>query len=141
MRIRARSFLSILLAAVLAAPPSFAFSSPLSDEAVREAYFLGQRHDGSFARLLDKYSKRLPPPKSGPQISAITLLTPFAQLVRFSESYTGNYSAQQAELDHSDQEEIVEISVEILFTPSYGAVLFVPTGSRSGSPQGYRLRS
>ncbi len=66
---------------------------------------------------------------------------PSLQLVRFSESYAGNYSAQQAELDHSAQEEIVEISVEILFTPSYGAVLFVPTGSRSGSPQGYRLRS
>jgi hypothetical protein len=127
-----RSFFCVLLAALLAAPPSFAFSSPLSDEAVREAYFLGQRHDGSFARLLDKYSKRLPPPKSGPHISAITLLTPFAQLVRFSESYVGNYSAQQAESDHSDQEEIVEISVEILFTPSYGAVLFVPTGFAIG---------
>src|SRR6266481_1824520 len=44
-------------------------------------------------------------------------------------------------IGHSAQEEIVEISVEILFTPSYGAVLFVPTDSRSGSPQGYRLRS
>ncbi len=141
MPTHARSSVSILLVALLASPASFAFQSPLSDEAVREAYFLGQRHDGSFAHLLDKCSKRLPPPKSGPHISAITFLTPFAQLVRFSESYAGNYSAQQAELDHSAQEEIVEISVEILFTPSYGAVLFVPTGSRSGSPQGYRLRS
>src|SRR5260370_31307473 len=137
----ARSSVSILLVALLVSPAFFAFKSPLPDEAVRDADFLGHRHDGSFAHLLDKCSKRLPPPKSGPHISAITFLTPFAQLVRFSESYAGNYSAQQAELDHSAQEEIVEISVEILFTPSYGAVLFLPTGSRSGSPQGYRLRS
>jgi hypothetical protein len=138
----ARPALAVLLAALLLfSPASFAFTSPLSAEAIREAYFLGQRHEGSFAHLLDKYSKRLPPPKTGPHISAITFLTPFAQLVRFSESYVGNYSAQQAELDHNAQEEVVEISVEILFTPSYGAVLFVPTGSRSGSPQSYRLRS
>ncbi len=137
----ARPALSLVLAALLLSPASFAFNSPLSDEAIREAYFLGQRHDGSFARLLDKYSKRLPPPKSGPHISSITFLTPFAQLVRFSESYAGSYSAQQAALDHRAQEEVIEISVEIFFTPSYNALLPVPTGSRPGSPQGYRLRS
>lgn len=136
-----RGGLSVVLAAVLVSPASFAFNSPLSDEAIREAYFLGQRHDGSFARLLDKYSKRLPAPKSGPQISTISFLTPFARLVQFSDTYIGSYSAQQASLDHRDEEETVEISVEILLTPSYGAVLAVPTGSRSGSPQGYRLRS
>jgi len=74
--------LSLFLAALLISPASFAFNSPLSEEAIREAYFLGQRHDGSFARLLDNYSKRLPPPKSGPHISSITFLTPFAKLVQ-----------------------------------------------------------
>jgi len=29
---------------------------------VLEPYFLGQRHDESLARFLEKYSKRLPPP-------------------------------------------------------------------------------
>jgi len=135
-----RPAISFVLAAFLISPASFAFNSPLSDEAVREAYFLGQRHDGAFARLLDKHAKRLAPPKSGPQISSITFLTPFAQLVHFSDSYVGNYSAQQATIDHHAQDEIVEISVEILFTPTYGAVISEPTGSRSGSPQGYRLR-
>src|ERR1700730_15768170 len=137
-----RPALSLVLAALLLlSTASFAFTSPLSDEAVREAYFLGQRHNGSVAHLLHKYSKRLPPPKSGPHLSSITFLTPFAQLVRFSDSYPGDYNAQQASLDHRAQKEIVEISVEIRLTPSYGAVLVVPTGSRSGSPQGYRLRS
>jgi hypothetical protein len=56
MPTHARSFISILLAALLAPAPSFAFQSPLSDESIREAYFLGQRHDGSFERLLTKYT-------------------------------------------------------------------------------------
>lgn len=137
----ARPVLSLVLSSLLVSSSTFAYSSPLSDEAIREAYFLGQRHDGSFARLLDKYSKLLPPPKSGPHIASVTFLTPFAQLVQFSENYVGSYSAQQAALDHRGQEEIVEISVEILLTPSYGQFISAPTGSRSGSPQGYRLRS
>jgi hypothetical protein len=140
MPTHARSFFSVLLAAFLASPASLAFQSPLSDESIREAYFLGQRHDGTFPRLLGKYSRQLPPPKSGPHIASIAFLTPFAQLVRFSNSYVGNYSAQQAALDHRAQEEIVEISVRILFTPSYGVFLPASAGSGSNSPQGHRLR-
>jgi len=44
-------------------------------------------------------------------------------------------------LDHRAPEELVKISVQILLTPSYGAILCVPTGSRADSPRGYRLRS
>ena len=43
--------------------PASPFDNPLSDEAVCEAYFLGQRHDASF---LTNYIKFLPPPKTGP---------------------------------------------------------------------------
>ena len=141
MPTHARSFVSILLAALLASPASFAFQSPLSDEAVREAYFLGQRHDGSFPRLLDKYSKRLPAPKSGPFIRSITFLTPFAKLVHYSDAFVGNYSAQQAALDHRDHPETVEITVEILLTDSYGAIIAAPASPRSDRPQAYQLRS
>src|SRR5256885_6007090 len=38
-----RPFLAVLLALVVISPESFAFNSPLSEEAIREAYFLGQR--------------------------------------------------------------------------------------------------
>ena len=61
-----RPCLAILVAALLLSPSSFAFDSPLSDQAVREAYFLGQRHDESLARLLDRYTTYLAPPKTGP---------------------------------------------------------------------------
>lgn len=138
---RPRSFLSVLLAALLASPVTFAFQSPLSDESIREAYFLGQRHDGSFARLLDKYSKSLPAPKSGPYIRSIRFLTPFAKLVQYSDAFVGSYSAQQAALDHRGAQETVEITVEILLTESYGPIIADPAFPRSDRPQTYQLRS
>ncbi|GAC1668685.1 MAG: hypothetical protein NVS9B4_24650 [Candidatus Acidiferrum sp.] len=91
-----RPCLSILTAALLASPASFAFQSPLSEESIREAYFLGQRHDQSLPRFLEKYISHLPAPKTGPHISSIAFFTPFAQLAQGSARYIGNYSAQQA---------------------------------------------
>jgi hypothetical protein len=133
-----RPCLAIFAAALLAPPPpSFAFDTPLSDQAVREAYFLGQRHDGSMVRLLDKYTKYLPQPKSGPHISSITFFTPFALAAQLSSEHTSGYSAQQAALDHRAQQEFVRILVQISFTDSYGPFIARPTGSRSGSPTGY----
>ncbi len=131
MPLPVRSCLSILAAALFLVPPSFAFQSPLSDESIREAYFLGQRHDGSFARSLDKYAKQLPMPKSGPYIYSIAFLTPFIQLVRQSETHSGDYSAQQALLDHRGQQEVVKIQVRIQLTPSYGALLSEPASKGS----------
>ena len=129
--IRILTSLAVTLCVSLPAP---ALDAPLSDEAVREAYFLGQRHDGSFPSLMGNYIKRLPPPKSGPHISSVTLLTPFIQLVEYSDHFIGNYSAQQAQLDHRGQEEFVHIIVEIQLTPTYGAFLAPQTSSRSSPP-------
>jgi len=128
---------AVLVGAMLLTPSSFAFDTPLSDQAVREAYFLGQRHDESLARFLDKYTKYLPPPTTGPHISAVTFFTPFALVVQLSSQHTIGYSAQQAALDHRDQEESVKIIVQILLTDSYPAYIPRPTGSRSGSPTGF----
>ncbi len=135
-----RLCLSILTAALLPSPSFFAFDTPLSDQAVREAYFLGQRHDESMARLLSRYTMFLPPPSTGPHIYAVTLLTPFALLVQHS-SRQSNYSAQQAAKDHHADDEFVSISIEILLTQSYGPLIARPTSSRSGSPIGYQFRS
>jgi len=135
-----RSSLALALAALLVCPPVLAFDTSLSDQTVREAYFLGQRHDESMARLLSRYTKYLPPPESGPHIFSVTFLTPFALLVRQSSRASGS-SAQQAEKDHRANDEIVAIRVEILLTPSYGSLFAAPTSSRSGSPLGYRFRS
>jgi hypothetical protein len=125
---------SVFAAALLFAPSSFAFNFPLSDQAVREAYFRGQRRDETFATFLDKYVKHLAPPKSGPYISSITFSTPFAQLAQLSFDHIGSYSAQQAALDHRGQGEFVRIVIEIQLTPTYGPFLVPQTSSRSSSP-------
>ena len=127
-----RVFASFLGALCVSLPVS-ALDTPLSDQAVREAYFLGQRHDGSYPSLMGYYIKRPPAPKSGPHIFSITFLTPFIQLVANSDRFIGNYSAQQAALDHRGQAEFVRIIVEIKLTPTYGAFLAPEPSSRSSS--------
>ncbi|HKW33633.1 MAG TPA: hypothetical protein VJN92_11555 [Candidatus Acidoferrum sp.] len=135
-----RSSLVLLSSALLLSTPTLAYDTPLSEQAVREAYFLGQRRDESMYGFLNKYTKVLPPPKTGPSIHSVTFLTPFALLVQYS-SQQANYSAQQAAIDHKGHDEIVEIRIEILLTQSYGAILSTPKASRSGAPLGFQMRS
>jgi hypothetical protein len=132
--------LVVLLALLVVPPESFAFNSPLSDEAVREAYFLGQRRDESTARFLAKYKHPLPVPKTGPYIASVELLTPFAGVVLVSSQQTMGYSAQDAEVAHRGREEIVAMNIEVLLTSSYGPLITRPTSERSGSPIGFAFR-
>jgi hypothetical protein len=128
----ARSGVAIVAALVLLAQPIFAFQSPLSDESVREAYFLGQRHDGTLERLAEKSTRQFSAPKNGPFISSIEFVTPFVIAAQLSSNHVGNYSAQQAELDHRGGKEIVKITVEIQLTESYGQFI-APANSNSRS--------
>jgi hypothetical protein len=137
LRTPVRSVASIFAAALLLTPSSFAFDTPLSGQAVREAYFLGQRGDETMAAFLNKYTKYLEAPKTGPDIGSVTFFTPFALLVQQSSQRTSGYSAQQAALDHRDQPEFVRIVVQIQLTASYAAYIVRPTSSRSGSPNGF----
>jgi hypothetical protein len=114
--------------------------TPLSEEAVRDAYFLGQHHDQSFSLFLAKYTKSLPMPKTGPDIAAISFLTPFALIAQESNQRTTTYSAQQAEEDHRNQDEVVQIVILIHLTETYRALIPTPTGSNSNSPIGFAKR-
>ena len=134
-----RPVLALLTAALLLPTPASAFYTPLSEQAVREAYFLGQRHDESTARFLIRYTKSLPAPAHGPHISSITFLTPFALVVQYS-SLQSDYSAQQAEKDHDPNKEVVSIQIGIELTETYGPYISVPTGSQSGSSLGIQSR-
>ena len=134
MRSSFRSCLAVFTAGLLFVPLSPAFQSPLSEQLVREAYFLGQRHDGTYGRLLGKYMKFLPAPKTGPYISSVTFSTPFLQMVAYADKYIGNYSAQQAQIDYRNKgEEVVRVSVEIQLTESYGQMIAGPASSGSNS--------
>jgi hypothetical protein len=123
------------IAVALFAQPVLAFQSPLSDESLREAYFAGQRHDGSFEHLLESHSHHFAPPKAGPYISAVIFFTPFMMAAELSNKQLGNYSAQQAAVDHRNAgEETVRVTVEIQFTDSYGQFISTaPASTRSGA--------
>ena len=131
----ARPAFSTISALVMLAQPVFAFQSPLSDESVREAYFLGQRHDGSLEGLVEKSTRRFPAPKTGPYISSVMFVTPFVNAALLSNNYLGNYSAQQAELDHRQAgKEIVKVTVQIQLTETYGQfIAAAKANSRSAS--------
>jgi hypothetical protein len=136
-----RLVLSVTLASLLLCQPLLAIQTPLSDTAVREAYFLGQRHDQSVSDFFARYAKSLAAPSSGPYISAIHVVTPYAQAVSLSSNHIGSYSAQQAESEHNPDVETVIVSVDIYFTDSYGPLIPGPADSRSGSPSGLMPRS
>ncbi len=125
---------------LILAPSSSAFDTPLSDTAIREAYFLGQHHDEIFGDFLRKYTIALPEPKRGPHIASVSFFTPYALTALYSNQQPLSYSAQQAQLDHLKQPEIVRVIVEIWFTASYGGYIVHPVDSRSNSPKGVEVR-
>ena len=134
-------FLARLFATLAVFPfPSSAFDTPLSDTAVRQAYFMGQRHDESFAHFLDKYVKHLRVPKTGPYIASVTFFTPYALLAQLSSQKLYGYSAQQAEIDHRRMVETVQVLVEIQLTDTYPAVILNPTAQSTGTPWDYIQR-
>src|SRR5580704_15315681 len=78
MRSRLTPFAALIVSFLLI-PPSFAFDTPLSQEAVRDAYFLGQHNDQSTLSFFSQYVRTpLPPPTKGPTPpkSSSTLPTP-----------------------------------------------------------------
>lgn len=133
--------LAILVSALFFPWPGFPMDTPLSAEAVREAYFLGQRRDQGMAELLERYAKSLPPPEAGPYVTSVTFYTPYALAVLDSAERSFNYHAQDAERDHRSQTETVSVFIQVQLTDSYGPYLMSPTGSRYASPVGISLRS
>jgi hypothetical protein len=130
----------VLAFLLILAPSSSAFDTPLSETAVREAYFLGQRHDDSLAKLLEKYALYLPAPKTGPYIESVSFLTPYVLTALNSSQQVSIYSAQQAQLDHLKNPEVVRVTVQIFLTDSYAAYSAGPVGSNSHSPRGVFVR-
>jgi hypothetical protein len=119
-----RPAFSLLAAAALLAPASSAFDAPLSPEAVRDAYFLGQHNDQSTLSFFSQYVRSLPAPDKGPYIAEVEFYTPYTQIVEASRRRTGSYSAQQAELDYRRHHDKLYVRVRIDFTDTYGIELY-----------------
>lgn len=122
MRSRLTSLSALAASSLLLIPPAFAFDSPLSEEAVREAYFLGQRNDKSTLDFFSGYLRTLAPPDKGAYISEVEIYTPFTQIIEASRRRSMGYSAQQAELDYRHSRDKIYVRVRINFTDTYGAL-------------------
>jgi hypothetical protein len=129
-----------LASLLLLSPSSGAFDTPLSDTAVREAYFLGQRRDDTLPKLLGKYVVHLQPPRTGPYIESVSFFTPYILTALNSNYQVSIYSAQQAQLDHLKTPEVVRITVQIFLTESFAAYSAAATGSDAHSPKGVFVR-
>lgn len=115
----ARSIISVLAVGLLVWPMSDAVGATLSNEAVREAYFLGQRNDEKTALFLDTYRRHLPMSESGLYVSEIELFTPYAETVDLSRQRTFGYSAQQAAQEYRDRGDVFRLRVRVFFTDTY----------------------
>ena len=118
-----------------------AYDTGLSSQAIREAYFLGQPHDERTVAFLSQYVQPLPLPKSGPHVSEVEILTPYAQAVQHSMRRTTGYSAQQAEEDYRKQGDTLRVRVQIRFTPTYALHAAVSSSRRATGNSEIQLRA
>ena len=97
---------------------AFAYDHPLSDEAVREAYFVGQDVI-NVNKFLSQYFRGLPVPQRGPRVAEIELSTPYAQVVEASALHSVGYSDLQAAEDYRKRGDYIAVRVKVLFTTTY----------------------
>jgi hypothetical protein len=114
-----RLAISICLLGLVFSNNLVAFEFPLSDIAIREAYFLGQRNDQKTSDFLKLYTHSFPLPEKGPYISEIHLLTPYARIVSNSNRHSVGYSPQQAAADYHGGGDTLLLQVRIELTSTY----------------------
>ena len=78
--------LSMFLAVLLVGLPAFAFDDPLTSTTIRDAYMLGNRKDFKTAEFFARYKHLLPAPETGPHVAAISVETPYGQIVELGEA-------------------------------------------------------
>ncbi len=138
MTINKRLGLSASFLALAIALPALGHEFPLSPTAIREAYFLGTRVDSKTAEFFEQYVHKLPPPKTGPHVAAVSILTPYAQVVEHA-GRTINYSAQDAVKDFLGKPAVFRLRVDIHLTATYSEQLASEAGTvRFRSPDFWR---
>jgi len=108
--------------------PLFAYEYPLSENAIRDAYFLGKSSDDKKSELYEKYTQRPPVPDTGAHFASIVLETPYVRVVEHSSEML-NYSAPAAEKDFLGKPAIFLLRVQIDLTDSYGWQVPSPAGT------------
>ena len=117
MQSPSRTIFGALVGLVLAALLSLdvaAYDRRLTENKVRDAYFLGTDSARSGQFLSDYVHSFQPANPGGPYVAQIEVRTPYAQVVILSRQTTG-YSAQQAEGDYKQNGDTVHVRVQILY--------------------------
>ena len=107
--------LATLLSLTLALPVS-AYDSYLSQQAIRDAYFLGARQGGLTPQFLARYSHWVPDLHQGSCTSEIRLETPFLQVADYT-SKVPNYSSQDAVKDFYNKPMKFRVFLNICYMP------------------------
>lgn len=103
----------VLSLCLVAAQSAASYVYPISEEAVREAYFFGRSTDREkVANFLGQYLRRFALPNNCPCVLEIELRTPYEQVVlRSLENSTIGYSAQQAQKDYAAEPGLLVVRV------------------------------
>jgi len=120
MRRAVDSLFLIPLAAILAAQPAAAYEHPLTSDAVRDAYFIGKAGASKRESFLAKYTRHFSRPQSGPYISLIRLVTPFAYVVEHTARSLPAIHAPDAVQEFAGKPIPFRVRVRIDLTPTYG---------------------
>jgi hypothetical protein len=108
----------LALIAIASLPARASYLERLTSESIREAYFLGQRRDEATASFLAHYYHDCPLPKTGPHISRIHILTPYAQIVLDAEDGEIR-SSMEAERHYRIHPSLFLVRVRVYSTPTY----------------------
>ncbi len=120
MRQPAHSLFLILLIGLFAAQPAVAYEYPLSPDAIRDAYFLGKASAAKRQGFFATYTQHFRRPTSGPYISLIRVITPYAYVVERTARSVPNLLAPDAQQKFFGKPIAIRIRVHIDLTPTYG---------------------
>lgn len=119
MRTEASGVIRLLALIAIASFPVSAYQESLSSESIRQAYFLGQRKDDATTSFLARYYHYFSLPKTGPYISCVQVLTPYAQIVLGAESGEIRGSAMEAERHYRTHPRLFLVRVRVYSTPTF----------------------
>lgn len=111
-----RQGVAVIAALFLSAPASPAYHYPLHSEAIRNAYFLGERNNFQTTDCLLQYIHRFTGVQTGDYfVSHIAIATPYQQIVLRGQRDTPGDSEVRTETDLQAQPEkfVVEVQVEL----------------------------
>jgi hypothetical protein len=119
MQRTAHALFLMLLIALIAAQPAAAYEYPLSPGAIRDAYFLGKSSASKREAFFAQYTEHFRRPKSGPYISLVRVITPFA-FVAERTARMPNLRAPDAQQKFYGRRIALRVRVHIDLTPTYG---------------------